>query len=199
MYSLNIILKKIEDIVLAIFFIIIVSPVMLIIAIGIKLSSPGPIIFKQWRYGLDGKPIIIYKFRTMTVCEDGYSFHQATPHDDRVTPLGRFLRHRSLDELPQFFNVLQGRMSIVGPRPHTIAMNENFRCKVSGYMMRHKVKPGITGLSQINDCRGVTDTIEKICKRTEFDLRYINNWSIMTDLKIITLTVMKMISCTNAY
>ncbi len=189
----------IEDIVLSSIIMTIVSPIMVIIAVGIKLSSPGPVIFKQWRYGLDGKPIIIYKFRTMTVCEDGYSFHQVTPHDNRVTPLGKFLRHRSLDELPQFINVLQGRMSIVGPRPHTVAMNEEFRSKVSGYMMRHKVKPGITGLSQINDYRGMTDSIEKIRKRTEYDLRYINNWSIWTDFKIIILTVLKIISCTNAY
>src|SRR5262249_16410338 len=142
-----------------------ISPLMLAIGLGVKLSSPGPVLFKQRRYGLDGKRIVIYKFRSMTVAEDGEGVRQATRNDQRVTRFGAFLRRTSLDELPQFINVLQGRMSIVGPRPHAVAHNEIYRKLIRGYMIRHKVKPGITGLAQVNGLRGETDTVDKMKAR----------------------------------
>ncbi|HBX3875685.1 TPA: exopolysaccharide biosynthesis polyprenyl glycosylphosphotransferase, partial [Klebsiella pneumoniae subsp. pneumoniae] len=153
--------------------------------------SSGPIIFKQKRYGIDGKPIKVWKFRTMTVMEDGGDVVQATKKDARITPVGKFLRSTSLDELPQFINALRGEMSIVGPRPHAVAHNEQYRSLIQGYMLRHKVKPGITGWAQINGWRGETDTLEKMEKRIEYDLEYIRNWSIWFDLKIIFLTIFK--------
>jgi putative colanic acid biosysnthesis UDP-glucose lipid carrier transferase len=195
----NSLLKRTEDIVLSLFTLLLTSPLMLLVAIGIKLTSRGPVLFKQWRYGLDGQPIEIYKFQTMTVCEDGYEFKQAVPCDPRVTRLGTFLRRTSLDELPQIINVLQGRMSIVGPRPHPVALNESFRQKVPGYMLRHKVRPGITGLAQVNGWRGETDTIEKMEKRIEYDLEYLRQWSLFLDLKIIALTIWNGAWRTNAY
>lgn len=198
-HGINYILKKVEDIVLGTLFLLLVSPVMLVIAAAIKLTSPGPILFKQWRHGLNGKSTLIWKFRTMKECDDGYYFHQATRRDPRVTKLGAFLRKTSLDELPQFINVIQGKMSIVGPRPNPVAMNDRYRNKLKGYMLRHKLKPGITGLAQINGCRGETDTYEKIKKRLKFDLLYSNNWSLFLDIKIIFLTVIKMIKDENAY
>ncbi|MCG6438119.1 exopolysaccharide biosynthesis glycosyltransferase VpsL, partial [Vibrio parahaemolyticus] len=146
--------------------------VLLAIAIGVKLSSPGPIIFKQNRYGLDGKPIQVWKFRSMRVMDNGSHVQQATKGDPRVTRFGAFIRRTSLDELPQFFNVLQGSMSIVGPRPHAVAHNEQYRTIVNRYMLRHKVKPGITGWAQINGWRGETDTLDKMEKRVQFDLDY---------------------------
>ncbi|HYL17403.1 MAG TPA: sugar transferase, partial [Burkholderiales bacterium] len=149
-----------------------------------------PVLFRQRRYGLDGREITVYKFRTMTVLEDGAEVRQATRDDDRITPFGHFLRRSSLDELPQFVNVLQGRMSIVGPRPHAIAHNETYRKLINGYMVRHKVKPGITGWAQINGLRGETDTIEKMRERIEFDLAYLRNWSVRLDLQIILKTVL---------
>ena len=186
--GINAVLKRAEDIIFGTLFLLLASPVMLIIALAIKLTSPGPVIFKQWRYGLHGKRIQVWKFRTMNVCEDGYKFTQATQNDPRLTKVGAFLRKTSLDELPQFINVLQGRMSIVGPRPHPVAMNERYRKEILGYMLRHKIKPGITGLAQVNGYRGETDRIEKIKKRTEFDLNYLQDWSLLEDLKIIILT-----------
>jgi putative colanic acid biosynthesis UDP-glucose lipid carrier transferase len=193
------VIKRISDIVLSILILLLVSPVLLACAIGVKLSSSGPILFKQRRYGLDGEVIDVYKFRSMTVCENGDSVVQATRNDVRITPFGNFLRTKSLDELPQFFNVLQGRMSIVGPRPHAVAHNELYRTQVKGYMIRHKVKPGITGWAQVNGSRGETDTIEKMEKRISYDLDYLRNWSLAMDLLIILKTVGVVIKDENAY
>jgi len=155
------------------------------------LTSAGPVLFKQIRYGIDGKAIKVWKFRSMTVMENGVNVIQAKKNDVRLTSIGGFLRSKSLDELPQFFNVLQGRMSIVGPRPHAVAHNEEYRPIISGYMLRHKVKPGITGWAQVNGWRGETDTLEKMEKRVEYDLAYISNWSLGFDLKIVIATVFK--------
>jgi putative colanic acid biosynthesis UDP-glucose lipid carrier transferase len=165
----------------------------------VKVSSPGPVLFKQRRYGIDGKEISVWKFRTMRVCEDGDHVPQATKKDPRITPLGSFLRRTSLDELPQFVNVLMGRMSIVGPRPHAVAHNELYRGQVKGYMLRHKVRPGITGWAQINGWRGETDTLDKMVNRIEHDLWYIRNWSLWLDLKIIVLTAVRGLTGMNAY
>lgn len=192
-------IKRLEDLILGSLILLLVSIPMLIIAIGVKLSSPGPVIFRQRRYGLDGREIVVWKFRTMTVCEDGPYVPQAKRGDSRVTRFGAFLRRTSLDELPQFINVLQGRMSIVGPRPHAVAHNEQYRQIIYGYMLRHKVKPGITGLAQVNGWRGETDTLEKMQKRVEYDLEYIRNWSLGLDLKIILLTIFKGFTGKNAF
>jgi len=156
-------------------------------------------LFQQKRYGLDGEEINVYKFRSMTVCENGKDVKQATRNDVRVTPFGNFLRTKSLDELPQFINVLQGRMSIVGPRPHAVAHNELYRKQIKGYMIRHKVKPGITGWAQVNGSRGETDTIEKMEKRIDYDLDYLRKWSLAMDLLIILKTVGVVIKDENAY
>lgn len=173
---------------------------MILIAIGIKLTSSGPVFFRQKRYGLDGKPINVWKFRSMQVAEEGAgAFRQATKNDSRVTPFGAMLRKTSLDELPQFINVLGGSMSIVGPRPHPIALNESFRKLIPGYMLRHKVKPGITGWAQINGWRGETDTLEKMERRIEYDLDYLRRWSVWFDLKIIVLTIVRGFTGSNAY
>ncbi|RZI79975.1 MAG: undecaprenyl-phosphate glucose phosphotransferase, partial [Rubrivivax sp.] len=169
------------------------------LAIGVKLSSPGPAIFKQRRNGLDGEEIIVYKFRSMRVMDNGGVVKQATRGDSRITPFGAFIRRTSLDELPQFINVLQGRMSIVGPRPHAVAHNEEYRRLIKAYMVRHKVKPGITGWAQVNGCRGETETIEKMQTRVEFDLEYLRNWSLGLDLQIIVRTVRLMVFDRNAY
>lgn len=162
---------------------------MLAVAIGIKLTSPGPVLFKQNRYGLNGKQIPVWKFRTMRVMENSAVVTQATRNDPRITRFGAFLRKTSLDELPQFFNVLQGTMSIVGPRPHAVAHNEQYRLLVENYMIRHKVKPGITGLAQIHGFRGETDTIDKMEKRIQYDLEYIQSWSLLLDIKIVFFNV----------
>jgi len=182
--------KRVSDIVLSIIILVLISPIMLAIAIGVKMTSPGPVLFVQRRYGLDGKDIMVYKFRSMSVCENGDTIRQATRNDNRITPLGAFLRKTSLDELPQFFNVLQGRMSIVGPRPHAVAHNEMYRKLIKGYMVRHKVKPGITGWAQVNGHRGETEQLEKMEARIEFDLDYLRNWSLKLDLAIIAKTVL---------
>lgn len=182
--------KRIEDIVLGLIILAVIAFPMLLIALAVKWTSPGPIIFKQRRYGLNGELVHVWKFRSMSVCEDGDNvFKQARQGDARVTRLGAFLRRTSLDELPQFINVLQGTMSIVGPRPHPIALNEQYRRLIHGYMLRHKVKPGITGWAQANGWRGETDTLEKMQKRIEFDLEYIQDWSLWLDLKIIWMTI----------
>ncbi|EMR14342.1 Capsular polysaccharide synthesis enzyme CpsA, sugar transferase [Methylophaga lonarensis MPL] len=172
---------------------------MMFIALCIKTTSKGPVFFKQTRYGMDGEKIRVWKFRTMYVAEDGPKVVQATRDDPRITPFGRFLRRTSLDELPQFFNSLGGSMSIVGPRPHAVAHNEEYRSKIHGYMLRHKVKPGITGLAQINGYRGETDTLDKMEGRVKYDLQYIQNWSLMLDLKIIMLTILRGFSGKNVY
>lgn len=181
--------KRSSDIVLSVLILILISPLMLILALAVKLSSPGPVIFKQRRYGLDGKEIVVYKFRSMTVCEDGDKVCQAQKNDQRLTPIGAFMRRTSLDELPQFVNVLQGRMSIVGPRPHAIAHNELYRKVIDGYMIRHKVKPGITGWAQVCGFRGETETLDKMQSRIDHDLEYLRNWSLRLDLFIILRTV----------
>ena len=192
MVGVNRIVKEIEDKVVAFVILVMISPLLLLIAGAVKLSSEGPVLFKQKRHGWDGRAITVYKFRTMKVHEEaGGKVTQATKGDSRVTPLGRLLRRTSLDELPQFFNVLQGRMSIVGPRPHAIKHNEEYMDKIDAYMQRHKVKPGITGWAQVNGLRGETDTLEKMKQRVEYDLFYIENWSLWFDIKIIILTVFK--------
>ncbi|ADI30643.1 undecaprenyl-phosphate glucose phosphotransferase [Methylotenera versatilis] len=185
----NGVIKRTADIAFSLAILILILPILIIIAIGVKLSSPGPVIFKQRRYGLDGKEILVYKFRSMSVCEDGGAVTQATKNDQRVTKLGAFLRKSSLDELPQFINVLQGRMSVVGPRPHAVSHNEMYRKLIKGYMIRHKVKPGITGWAQVNGLRGETETLDKMKARIDFDLEYLRNWSPKLDIYIVFRTV----------
>ncbi|NOY72984.1 MAG: undecaprenyl-phosphate glucose phosphotransferase [Gammaproteobacteria bacterium] len=192
-------IKRVEDIMLSFLILGLIIIPMLIIAFGVKLTSSGPILFKQRRYGLQGQEIEVWKFRTMSVCENGDTVCQATRDDDRITPLGKFLRRTSLDELPQFINVLQGTMSIVGPRPHAVVQNEEYRKIIKGYMLRHKVKPGITGWAQINGWRGETKTLDKMKGRIQYDLTYIRNWSLSLDLKIIFLTLFKGFVNKNAY
>jgi putative colanic acid biosysnthesis UDP-glucose lipid carrier transferase len=184
------VIKRLADVCIATAAILVTAPVMLAVALAIKVTMPGPVLFKQRRYGLDGQQIVVWKFRSMKVQEDGDQVRQATREDDRVTPLGRFMRRTSLDELPQFFNVLQGRMSVVGPRPHAVAHNETYRKLIKGYMIRHKVKPGITGWAQVNGARGETDTVEKMKVRIDYDLEYLRNWSLRLDLSIIWRTVL---------
>lgn len=183
--------KRLEDMLLGLGMLMILALPMLLIAIGVKLTSAGPIFFKQSRYGMGGELIKVWKFRSMTVCEDGNVVSQAKRGDARVTPFGSFLRRTSLDELPQLFNVLSGSMSLVGPRPHAVAHNEFYRGQIKGYMLRHKVKPGITGLAQVNGFRGETETLDKMSGRIAYDLEYIRNWSLTLDIKILWLTLFK--------
>ena len=192
-------IKQASDFVLALLILILISPILLFIAVAVKVGSPGPIIFKQRRYGLDGKEIVVYKFRSMTVCEDSANIRQAQKNDSRITRLGAFLRKTSLDELPQFINVLQGRMSIVGPRPHAVAHNELYRKLIKGYMIRHKVKPGITGWAQVCGYRGETDTLDKMQARIDYDLDYLRNWTLKLDLHIIFKTVLVAFKDQKAY
>jgi len=187
--GVNGMLKRLADIVFSISILILISPLLVLIAVAVKLSSKGPVLFMQKRYGLDGNEIRVYKFRSMTVCEDGDTVVQAKKGDSRVTALGAILRKYSLDELPQFFNSLGGSMSVVGPRPHAVAHNERYRGMIKGYMIRHKVKPGITGLAQVNGYRGETNTIEKMQHRVEYDLEYLRHWSLGLDIKIIFMTI----------
>ena len=182
-------LKRFEDIVLGTLAVLVAAIPMAIVAIGIKLTSKGPVLFKQRRYGLHGEVIDVYKFRSMTVSEDGLNVRQATKNDSRITPFGAFLRRTSLDELPQLFHVVTGSMSLVGPRPHAVAHNEAYRKHIYGYMLRHKVKPGLTGWAQVNGWRGETDTLEKMEKRIEHDLEYIRRWNLFLDIKIVFLTI----------
>ena len=198
-YGLNGVIKTLSDYVIAILALIVTGPLMLAIAAAIKTDSPGPVLFRQRRYGLDGREIMVYKFRTMTVLEDGGEVRQATKDDKRITRVGRLLRRTSMDELPQFINVLQGRMSVVGPRPHAVAHNETYRKLIDGYMVRHKVKPGITGWAQVNGLRGETDTVEKMQQRIEYDLAYLRNWSLRLDLMIILKTVLVLFGDRKAY
>ncbi|MCZ7562825.1 MAG: undecaprenyl-phosphate glucose phosphotransferase [Burkholderiales bacterium] len=197
--GVNGLIKRLEDIVLSALFLVLSAPLMLAIAVGVKLSSPGPVLFKQRRYGLDGKQIIVYKFRTMRVMEDGAQVAQAQKNDPRVTRFGAWLRRTSLDELPQFVNVLQGRMSVVGPRPHAVAHNELYRRLIKRYMIRHKVRPGITGLAQVNGCRGETEVVEKMHARVEYDIKYIREWSLTLDLAIVLKTVFVLFGDNKAY
>jgi len=199
-YGVNGMVKRGSDILLGTLILLLILPLLIFIAIGVKASSPGPILFKQRRYGVDAQDIVVYKFRSMTVCEDSAShIVQAKKNDQRITRFGSLLRKTSLDELPQFINVLQGRMSIVGPRPHAVAHNEMYRKLIKGYMIRHKVKPGITGWAQVNGYRGETDTLDKMQKRIEFDLDYLRSWSLMLGLYIILKTVFVVIQRENAY
>jgi putative colanic acid biosynthesis UDP-glucose lipid carrier transferase len=191
--------KRLIDIGVSLSFLICALPLLLVIALLVKLSSPGPAIFRQRRYGLDGHEITVYKFRTMNVTEDGAQIAQASRVDNRITTIGRFLRRYSLDELPQFINVLQGRMSLVGPRPHAVAHNEQYRTLIKGYMVRHKVRPGITGLAQINGARGETSKLEDMEARIKLDLEYLRGWSPLLDVKIMLRTVLKVFGDDKAY
>lgn len=191
--------KRVEDLVLGSLIMLVIALPMLAIALAVRLSSPGPVLFRQRRYGLNGEEIQVLKFRTMKVMEDGAEVKQATRNDDRVTRVGVILRRLSLDELPQFLQVLTGDMSVVGPRPHAVVHNEQYRALIQGYMLRHKVKPGITGWAQVNGWRGETDTLEKMEKRVEYDLAYIRDWALAMDLKIIALTLLGVFRGKNAY
>lgn len=193
------VIKRTIDLVVGGLICLLIMPIVVLVAVGVKLSSPGPVLFKQDRYGLGGKKIKVWKFRSMKVMENGAVVTQATKGDPRVTKFGSFIRRTSLDELPQFFNVLQGTMSIVGPRPHAVSHNEEYRKIVDNYMIRHKVKPGITGLAQIKGYRGETDTVDKMVKRVEYDIRYMQNWTPMYDFKIIFLTIFKGFVSETAY
>jgi putative colanic acid biosynthesis UDP-glucose lipid carrier transferase len=198
-FGVNAMVKRVSDVVLATLILILISPLLLALAIGVKLSSPGPILFKQRRYGLDGREVFVYKFRSMRAMDDGAVVKQATKGDPRVTRFGAFIRRTSLDELPQFINVLQGRMSIVGPRPHAVAHNEQYRKLIKGYMIRHKVRPGITGWAQVNGMRGETETVDKMMMRIAYDLEYLRHWSLKLDLKIIWRTIFVVLKKDNAY
>ncbi len=191
--------KRVMDVIFSVAFLIMLSPLLLLLGLGVKLSSPGPVLFQQRRYGLNGDEILVYKFRSMHVCEDGDCIPQAQKNDPRITPFGAFLRRTSLDELPQFLNVLEGSMSIVGPRPHAIAHNEEYRKLIPGYMMRHKVKPGITGWAQVNGLRGETETLDKMRSRIEYDIDYIRNWSLHLDLIIMLRTLFVLVRNKNVY
>jgi putative colanic acid biosysnthesis UDP-glucose lipid carrier transferase len=191
--------KRLEDLVIGSIILLLIATPLLLIAILVRVTSPGPVFFVQRRYGLNGEQIPVIKFRTMTVTEDGDVVTQATRNDRRITPLGAILRRTSLDELPQFLNVLAGHMSIVGPRPHAVAHNEMYRAKIHRYMLRHKVRPGITGWAQVNGWRGETEELYKMEKRLEHDLYYIHNWDLMLDLRIIYLTVFGRKTRSNAF
>ena len=193
------VIKRFTDIALAASILAITSPLMLALAAMVRMSSPGPIIFSQRRYGLDGREITVWKYRTMTVQEDGAQVVQATKEDARITRVGRFMRRYSLDELPQLFNVLQGRMSLVGPRPHAVAHNEEYRKLIKGYMIRHKVPPGMTGLAQVNGCRGETARVEDMQARVNYDLEYLRRWTPLLDLKILLLTPLRLLRDEKAY
>ena len=197
--GINGMLKRASDIVLSLIILAVIWPVMAIVAAAVKLTSPGPVLFRQRRYGADGQSIVVYKFRSMTVLEDGTNIRQAQRDDQRLTSIGAFLRRTSIDELPQFINVLQGRMSIVGPRPHANAHNEMYRKLIRGYMIRHKVRPGITGWAQVCGYRGETNTLDKMEQRIAHDLDYLRNWSIWLDIKIIVMTTLSVLRHRDAY
>jgi putative colanic acid biosynthesis UDP-glucose lipid carrier transferase len=192
-------IKRFTDIAFSALMLIVAAPLMLLIALAIKLDSPGRVFFRQDRYGLDGERIVVYKFRTMTVCENGASVVQAKRNDARVTRVGRILRRTSLDELPQLINVLQGRMSLVGPRPHAVAHNEEYRKVISGYMVRHKVTPGMTGLAQVSGCRGETATVDDMRRRVHYDLEYLRHWCWLLDIKIMLRTLVLLFRDKRAY
>jgi putative colanic acid biosynthesis UDP-glucose lipid carrier transferase len=193
------VIKRITDIALAASILLVAAPLMLALAMMVRYSSPGPVIFPQRRYGLDGREITVWKFRSMMVVEDGEQIVQARRQDPRITPVGRFMRRYSLDELPQLFNVLQGRMSLVGPRPHAVAHNEQYRKLIKGYMIRHKVPPGMTGLAQVNGCRGETSRIEEMQARVNYDLEYLRRWTPLLDVKILLLTAVRVLRDEKAY
>jgi putative colanic acid biosynthesis UDP-glucose lipid carrier transferase len=197
--GMNGVLKRASDIAFATAILMLIWPVLLAVAIGVRFSSPGPVLFRQRRYGMYGESINVYKFRTMRVCEDGHTVTQAQRNDPRVTKFGGFLRRTSLDELPQLFNVLGGTMSLVGPRPHAVSHNEEYRKVIAGYMLRHKVRPGITGWAQVNGYRGETQTVEKMQRRVEYDLDYLRNWSLRLDMNILLRTALLVWRDRNAY
>jgi len=199
LYGVDGLVKRVFDFVVSSLLLLVLALPMLCVAIAIKLTSRGPVFFRQRRYGLDGNEILVWKFRSMRVCEDGKQVKQATKGDSRLTPIGGLLRKTSIDELPQLFNVLGGTMSLVGPRPHAAAHNEQYRKMIDGYMLRHKVKPGITGLAQVRGWRGETDTLEKMEKRVECDHEYIREWSLWQDIKILFRTALVVFSRQNAY
>jgi putative colanic acid biosynthesis UDP-glucose lipid carrier transferase len=191
--------KRLMDVVIASLAVVALSPLLLVTAIAVKYSSPGPVLFRQRRYGLDGQEILVYKFRSMTVTENGARVTQAAKNDARVTPLGKHLRRWSIDELPQLLNVLQGTMSLVGPRPHAVAHNEEYRKLIKRYMVRHKVLPGITGLAQVRGCRGETARVEDMEARVVFDLEYMRNWTPTLDLQILFETAIAVVKTDRAY
>ncbi len=193
------VLKRLEDIFLGLPLLLMLALPMLFIAAAVKLTSKGPVFFRQLRHGRDGREFRVLKFRSMTTLEDGAQVVQAQRNDARITPLGRFLRRSSLDELPQILNVIRGEMSLVGPRPHAVAHNQEYRVKIREYMRRHHVKPGITGWAQVNGLRGETDTLDKMVARVEHDLAYIRGWSLWLDIKILFLTVFGRKVRQNAY
>ena len=198
-YGYRGLIKRLTDVALATTILIVAAPLMIALALAVRLTSRGPVIFVQRRYGLDGREINVWKFRTMRVLEDGAQIVQARREDPRITRIGRFMRRYSLDELPQLFNVLQGRMSLVGPRPHAIAHNEEYRKLIKGYMVRHKVPPGITGLAQVNGCRGETTRVEDMQARVNYDLEYLRRWTPLLDLKILILTATRLLRDEKAY
>jgi putative colanic acid biosynthesis UDP-glucose lipid carrier transferase len=199
LYGVDGLLKRTADLVFGSLLLAAAALPMLVIASFIKLTSSGPVFFRQRRYGLDGREILVWKFRTMTCCDNGHDVRQATRDDQRVTTVGRFLRRTSLDELPQLFNVVEGSMSLVGPRPHANVHNEMYRSLIEGYMLRHKVKPGITGLAQVSGYRGETETLEKMEKRIACDHKYIREWSFWMDIKILAKTLRVVLAQRNAY
>jgi undecaprenyl-phosphate glucose phosphotransferase len=190
-------MKRVEDVLLSGLLLLLLAPLMIGIAFVIKRSSPGPVLFKQQRHGLGGRPIVVWKYRTMRMSTVEIR-KQATSEDDRVTPIGKWLRRWSLDELPQLFNVLQGRMSLVGPRPHPLWLNDQFSKIVDAYMQRHRVKPGLTGWAQIHGLRGETETAEKMEQRVRHDLHYITHWSPVLDIEILARTVPAVVLGKNA-
>jgi exopolysaccharide biosynthesis polyprenyl glycosylphosphotransferase len=192
-------IKRAFDVAAAIAGLIVISPLFVIVALAIKLDSRGPLLFRQKRHGYNNEPIRVLKFRTMTVMEDGDNFKPVVRNDPRVTRMGRLLRHTNIDELPQLFNVLVGDMSLVGPRPHATSQNEVFAELISSFSRRHNVKPGITGWAQVSGYRGDTDTLEKMQRRVEHDLYYIDNWSLLLDLKIVVMTLFSRKVYWNAY
>ncbi|MDG1907190.1 MAG: undecaprenyl-phosphate glucose phosphotransferase, partial [Arenicella sp.] len=198
-HGVKALVKRIEDIFLSSILLILLSPLLLILAGLVKISSPGPILFKQRRYGQHGREILVWKFRSMTVADDGDSIVQAKRNDERVTKVGKWLRKLSLDELPQLFNVLQGSMSLVGPRPHAVAHNELYRKEVPGYMIRHQIRPGITGWAQVNGCRGETSKLSDMEERIRYDIDYIRNWSILLDIRILFRTIRVVLKSADVY
>ena len=197
--GINGLVKRCSDVTLASLILLMSLPILLAVGLGVAVTTPGSIIFRQRRYGLDGREIVVYKFRSMSSSDDAGVVLQARRDDERITPFGRFIRRYSLDELPQLVNVLQGRMSLVGPRPHAVAHNEEYRRLIKGYMIRHKVAPGITGLAQVRGHRGETHTIEEMRARVESDLEYLRRWSLALDLKILALTVVRVFNDSKAY
>jgi putative colanic acid biosynthesis UDP-glucose lipid carrier transferase len=199
LYGVDGLLKRSADLILGTVILACAAIPMLMIAAAIKLNSRGPVFFRQKRYGMNGQEIRVWKFRSMTCCDNGPSVQQATKGDQRITTVGAILRRTSLDELPQLFNVIEGTMSLVGPRPHATAHNEQYRSLIDGYMLRHKVKPGITGLAQVMGYRGETETLDKMEGRVRYDHQYIREWSLWMDLTILFRTFSVVLGQKGAY